>query len=105
MTAESFKAWRTKFQKEMKDVAAREEEEHLKALPPKEREEVRKMATKMTGRQLFERGGSVEVEEEDGGGESVDVSKYDRTAPREPAEEPDSDEEERPSLPQFSDSD
>jgi hypothetical protein len=49
VTAESFKLWKTKFDKEMAQKKASEEEERLKALTPKEREESKKYTTRLTG--------------------------------------------------------
>lgn len=46
---ESFKAWKTKFDQEMARKRAVEEEEKLKGLNLKEREEWRKVATRFTG--------------------------------------------------------
>ncbi|SCZ96950.1 BZ3500_MvSof-1268-A1-R1_Chr4-2g06885 [Microbotryum saponariae] len=83
VTHESFTQWRLKFEKEMADVSAKEEQERLKALPPKEREEAKKFRSKLSGRQLFEKGDPSLVtsdsgfEEEDG--VEVDTSLYERT--------------------------
>jgi hypothetical protein len=66
----------------------REEEEKLRAMTPKEREEYRRMATRVSGRQLFERHHNLEDEtEEEEGGVSVDFSQYDRTDRQEEDEE------------------
>ena len=52
VTVESFTAWKVKFDKEMTQKRAREEEEKLKGLSPKEREEYKKMQTRLSGRCL-----------------------------------------------------
>ncbi|RPD66033.1 RWD-domain-containing protein [Lentinus tigrinus ALCF2SS1-7] len=83
VTVESFKAWKIKFDKEMAVKRMREEEERLKGLSPKEREEYKRMHTRLSGRQLFERDrnlGTLDegLNEEDA--VSVDISQYDRTA-------------------------
>ncbi|TFY72693.1 hypothetical protein EVG20_g291 [Dentipellis fragilis] len=97
VTPESFLAWKTKFDKEIALRKQREEEEKLKALTPKEREEYKKSGLRLSGRQLFERDKDLEddalVEE---GTVSVDVSQYERTRAE------DEDEEDRV---HFSDSD
>ncbi|KAI0831203.1 RWD-domain-containing protein [Trametes gibbosa] len=82
VTFESFHAWKVKFDKELAVKRAREEEEKLKGLSPKEREEYKKSQTRLSGRQLFERGGNLGALEEDveEDGVSVDISQYDRTA-------------------------
>ena len=49
VTVESFNAWKIKFDKEMAVKCAREEEERLKGLPPKEREEFKKLHTRASG--------------------------------------------------------
>jgi len=80
VTVESFKTWKTKFDKEIAIKKAQEEEERLKNLTPKEREEWKRSTTRLSGRQLFERNKILEdetlVEE---GAVSVDVSQYERT--------------------------
>lgn len=49
VTVESFKAWKIKFDKEMDAKRAREEDEKLRGLVPKEREEHKKLHTRPTG--------------------------------------------------------
>ncbi|KAF9052614.1 RWD domain-containing protein [Panaeolus papilionaceus] len=88
VTVESFNAWKAKFDKEVALRKAREEEEKLKNLTPKEREEMKRHATRLSGRQLFERNRNLEDEnlvEEDT--VSVDFSQYDRTRQEEAEEE------------------
>jgi len=77
---ESFKAWKEKFDKELAIKKLQEDEEHLKNMTPKEREEWKKSSTRLSGRQLFERNKNLEDEtllEE--GVVSVDFSQYERT--------------------------
>lgn len=96
---ESFKAWKATFDREMTQKKQQEEEERLKGLTPKEREEWKRSQTRLSGkifmsafkvvcppdsisigRQLFERNKIVEDEtllEE--GTVSVDFSQYERT--------------------------
>ena len=50
VTVDSFKAWKVKFDKEMATKKAREEEERLRAMTPKEKEECKKIGTRFTGR-------------------------------------------------------
>ncbi|KAI0670478.1 ubiquitin-conjugating enzyme/RWD-like protein [Trametes maxima] len=90
VTVESFKAWKIKFDKEMATKRAHEEEEKLKGLSLKEREEYRKTHTRLSGRQLFERDRSLGTLDEDVGDEdavSVDITQYDRTAREEENDE------------------
>lgn len=49
VTIQNFMTWKAKFDKEMAAKRAREEEEKLKGLSPKEREEYKKFATRLTG--------------------------------------------------------
>lgn len=49
MTKESFAVWASKFESEFAEQRRREEEERLRALPPKEREEAKRWAAKLTG--------------------------------------------------------
>ncbi|KAI0361989.1 RWD-domain-containing protein [Trametes cingulata] len=82
VTVESFRVWKIRFDKEMAAKRAREEDEKLKGLSPKEREEYKRMQTRLSGRRLFERDRNLGTLEEDVGDEdavSVDISQYDRT--------------------------
>lgn len=49
MTLDSFKTWKTKFDKEQAIIKAREDEEKMRGMTPKEREEYKKLATRLTG--------------------------------------------------------
>ncbi|KAN0077308.1 Ubiquitin-conjugating enzyme/RWD-like protein [Tylopilus felleus] len=82
VTIVSFKAWKAKFDKEMSQNKIRDEEEKSRGLTPREREEIKKIATRFTGRQLFERNRNLEHEDDslmEEGTVSVDFSQYDRT--------------------------
>ncbi|KAG6333129.1 hypothetical protein ID866_5956 [Astraeus odoratus] len=82
VTMESFKAWKAKFDKEMTAKKTRDEEEKLRAMTPKEKEEYKKIGTRLTGRQLFERNRNLAHEDDslmEEGTVSVDISQYDRT--------------------------
>ncbi|KAK2466938.1 hypothetical protein APHAL10511_001196 [Amanita phalloides] len=84
VTLESFKAWKTKFEKEVTSKKAREEEERLKSMTPKEREEYKRLASRLSGRHLFERNKHLEDESlMEEGTVSVDVSQYDRSRDQE----------------------
>ncbi|KIM65234.1 hypothetical protein SCLCIDRAFT_113257 [Scleroderma citrinum Foug A] len=82
VTVDSFKAWKIKFDKEVVAKKASEEEEKLRAMTPKEKEEYKKIGIRFSGRQLFERNRNL-AHEDDGlmeeGTVSVDISQYDRT--------------------------
>ncbi|KAJ1308962.1 hypothetical protein OPQ81_004645 [Rhizoctonia solani] len=100
VTAESFNRWRVKFIAEMKEIQEREEEEKLKGLTPKERDEWKKSKSKPTGRQLFEKNRDLAMSDAsyiEEGVTSVDITQYDRTAAR--------DDEETDTGLHFSDSD
>ncbi|KAG8714737.1 hypothetical protein FRC11_007320 [Ceratobasidium sp. 423] len=100
VTVESFNQWRIKFTAEMKGIQDREEDEKLKTLTPKEREEWKKSKSKPTGRQLFEKNRDLATSDAsfiEEGVTSVDITQYDRTVPR--------DEEEIDTGLHFSDSD
>lgn len=49
MSVESFKAWKAKFDKKQADRKSKEEEERLKGLTAKEREEYKRMNTRLSG--------------------------------------------------------
>ena len=49
VTLDNFKAWKTKFDKELAARKAKEEEEKLKGMTAKEREEYKRLATRLTG--------------------------------------------------------
>lgn len=89
VTKQSFMLWKSKFDKEVALRRAREEDEFLKGLTAKEREEWRKASIRLTGRQLFERGGK--NLEDDGlleeGTNSVDISQYERDEVQEELED------------------
>jgi hypothetical protein len=117
VTVESFKSWKAKFDKELAIEKAREDEEKLKGLTPKEREEWKKVGTRLSGRfpehdarlvdaqyvmpvqgrQLFERDKNLEEGTLTEEGTSVDISQYERMSIEE-----EQDEDERVT---FSDSD
>ncbi|KII88544.1 hypothetical protein PLICRDRAFT_161745 [Plicaturopsis crispa FD-325 SS-3] len=79
VTVESFRAWKIKFDKELAAIKAREEEERFKGLSPKEREEIKRIATRPSGRQLFERDTTLEEDNlMEEGTVSVDFSQYER---------------------------
>ncbi|KAJ7155989.1 RWD-domain-containing protein [Mycena crocata] len=100
VTQESFKAWKIKFDQELAAAKKAREDEKMRGLTPKEREETKRIVGRLSGRQLFERN---KVLDEDTlleeGTVSVDVSQYERTR----REEEDGEEEEEGIT--FSDSD
>ncbi|KAJ7109352.1 hypothetical protein C8R44DRAFT_833872 [Mycena epipterygia] len=100
VTPESFGAWKFKFDQELAAAKKAREDEKLRGLTPKEREEMKRIVGRLSGRQLFERNKNLEEDtllEE--GTVSVDISQYERTRG-----EDDSDEEEHEGI-TFSDSD
>jgi len=101
VTLERFTAWKTKFDRESAIIKTREEEEKLKGLSAKEKEEWKRQIQRLSGRQLFETDRNLASSDDsllDEGAVSVDISQYDRTARLEDDEE----EEDRVT---FSDSD
>ncbi|KAH7916064.1 RWD-domain-containing protein [Hygrophoropsis aurantiaca] len=100
VTLESFKAWKLKFDKEMSQKKIKDDDERLRGLTPKEREEIKKAATRLSGRQLFERNRNLDNDDDsllEEGTVSVDFSQYERT-------QADDDDAEEDRI-QFSDSD
>jgi len=92
VTVASFKAWKATFDKEMSQKKLKDDEERLRALTPKEREEIKRIATRFTGRQLFERNRNLEHEDDslmEEGTVSVDFSQYDRTQAKKEEDEED----------------
>lgn len=53
MTMESFVAWKAKFDKELAQKKAREDEEKMKNMTPKEREEWKRAVTRLSGKYLL----------------------------------------------------
>ncbi|RXW24116.1 hypothetical protein EST38_g1712 [Candolleomyces aberdarensis] len=90
VTLESFRAWKAKFDKEMGSKKAQEEDEKLKGLTAKEREEYKKAQQRLSGRQLFERNKNLDTQDEaliEEGTVSVDISQYERTREEEEQDE------------------
>ncbi|KAG6850230.1 hypothetical protein H0H93_016077 [Arthromyces matolae] len=80
VTAETFRVWKMSFDKEISLKRAREEDEKMKGLSSKEREEFKRVVSRLSGRQLFERGDR-NLEDEtllEDGTVSVDASQYER---------------------------
>ncbi|GAA5823903.1 hypothetical protein JCM3770_000334 [Rhodotorula araucariae] len=81
VTKESFAVWSARFEAEYAEALKREEEERLKAMPPREREEAKRWLAKLSGRQLFEQG-AVTLESDaalvDADDVAVDISQYER---------------------------
>ncbi|GAA6024448.1 hypothetical protein JCM10207_005768 [Rhodosporidiobolus poonsookiae] len=81
VTRESFAAWSAKFEKELAASKKREDEERIRGLPPKERDEARRWAGKLTGRQQFEQDQSLSASDSglvDEGDVALDISQYER---------------------------
>jgi hypothetical protein len=83
--------------KELQAKRDREEEERVRAMPPKEREEWRKKKERSTGKQLFEQSIALATSDEglyEEGAAEVDMSQYTREA-REAERRREEEEEER----------
>ncbi|GAA6021687.1 hypothetical protein JCM11491_001361 [Sporobolomyces phaffii] len=94
VTKESFAAWSVKFEKEMLELRKKDEQERLKGLPGKEREEAKRWLAKQTGRQLFESDSTLVGSDAafgDEGDVAVDFSQYERN---DPANDDDDDDDE-----------
>ncbi|GAA5913688.1 hypothetical protein JCM6882_008720 [Rhodosporidiobolus microsporus] len=82
VTKESFALWSAKFEAELAAQQKQEEEERIRALPPKEREEARRWAGKLTGRQQFEQDAALSTSDlaglVDEGDVAIDISEYER---------------------------
>ncbi|GMK58301.1 hypothetical protein CspeluHIS016_0503330 [Cutaneotrichosporon spelunceum] len=80
VTREAYEKWRQAFMKELSERRTKNEEERVRALGAKEREDVRRKQARQSGRQLFETSKvsatSDEALYEDG--EAVDMSQYTR---------------------------
>ncbi|KAI0256676.1 RWD-domain-containing protein [Lactifluus subvellereus] len=90
VTIKSFNEWKIKFDRETSLRRTREEEEKLKAMTAKEREEYKRMGARLTGRQLFERDKNLATSDAsllEEGTVSVDISQYERVATKEDDEE------------------
>ncbi|KAH7107841.1 RWD-domain-containing protein [Auriculariales sp. MPI-PUGE-AT-0066] len=90
VTPASFATWQANFAQEMKQKKIRDEEEKLKGLTGKEREELKKQNSRPTGRRLFEQdrnlaASDAALAEEDA--TEVDLSQYDRSKTHEEEEE------------------
>ncbi|KAL7414224.1 RWD domain-containing protein [Mrakia frigida] len=91
VTPASFLKWRDGFLKELKAKKEKDEEERIKSLPPREREEVKRAKGKLSGRQLFQSDRTLATSDQALAGDEdaveVDISQYDRDGPREDEEE------------------
>lgn len=63
---------------ELAEKRAKAEEEKIRALPAKEREEVKRRLARPSGRQLFETSKVSSADDEGEDGETVDLTKYTR---------------------------
>ncbi|KAF5391437.1 hypothetical protein D9757_001912 [Collybiopsis confluens] len=96
VTADSFKSWKAKFDRELAERKTKEEDERLRGLSTREREEqahasvkaLRVQLSLSIGRQLFERNRIIEEENlMEEGTISVDISQYERSREEEEEEE------------------
>ncbi|KAG8913373.1 hypothetical protein FRC01_004576 [Tulasnella sp. 417] len=90
VTPESFNAWRLKFNKERQAKKKAQDEEKMREMTNKEKEEFKKYASRLTGRQLFERNRDLATSDDtlaEEGAESVDISKFNREEAAEEEEE------------------
>jgi len=90
VTPSSFAAWKMRFDQELSRKAAAEEDDRLKTMTPKERDEYKRSKIKLSGRHLFERDRNLandDIHDAEDGVVSVDINQYDRRAAREAEEE------------------
>lgn len=82
VTPERFAEWRVKFLAEMAEKERKEEEAKMAKMSAKEREDYKKGKVKQSGKQLFEKGGTFEDDDEavDEEAQEVDWSLYTREA-------------------------
>lgn len=82
VTADRFSEWRRTFETEQRERERKEEDAKMQKMSAKEREEYKKMKAKPSGKQLFEKGGTLEEDEsrydDDEGAVEVDWSLYTR---------------------------
>ncbi|CAD6568211.1 MAG: hypothetical protein TREMPRED_004360 [Tremellales sp. Tagirdzhanova-0007] len=97
LTPATFDKWRKSFLSDLNVKRDKEENERIKALPPKEREEYRRRRERLSGKQLFESSQTLATSDEalyeEGTGE-VDLTQYSREE-REEARRREEEEEER----------
>jgi len=55
VTVESFKAWKDRFDNEVASAKLRHDDERLRGLSSKERDEIKRVSMRQTGKQLFEK--------------------------------------------------
>lgn len=97
LTPDAFNVWRKAFTAELAAKREKAEEDRIRALPPKEREDYRKRRERPTGKQLFENSKVLATSDEalyEEGAEEVDFSKYTREE-REKERRKEEEEEER----------
>ncbi|KAL7420615.1 hypothetical protein Q5752_004566 [Cryptotrichosporon argae] len=83
LTTERYLAWRAAFRAEIKRRREKEEEDRVRALPPKEREDYRKRRDRPSGKQLFETSKVLANSDEalyDDDATEVDMAQYTREA-------------------------
>ncbi|EST07696.1 RWD domain protein [Kalmanozyma brasiliensis GHG001] len=79
VTPEKFAEWRVKFLQEMAEKDKKEEDAKLLKLSAREREEYKKSKVKPSGKQLFEKGGTLDDDDAaEEGAQEVDWSLYTR---------------------------
>ncbi|ORY32153.1 ubiquitin-conjugating enzyme/RWD-like protein [Naematelia encephala] len=97
LTPEGFEKWKRSFQRELEEKRAREEEDRIRSMPQKEKEEWKKRRDRPSGKQLFETSHTLATSDEalyEEGVTEVDMSKYTR-AEREAERRREEEEEER----------
>ncbi|WVQ77636.1 hypothetical protein IAR50_007324 [Cryptococcus sp. DSM 104548] len=98
LTPSAFQSWRLAFTAELAQKRRKAEEDRIRALPAKEREDYKKRQARLTGKQLFESGNKAAVVEDEGlyeeGAEEIDMRKYTREE-REAERRKEEEEEER----------
>jgi len=82
VTNASFETWKIGFLQEIEHLKEKEQDEKLRVLSSKEREEVKKVAMRLTGKQLFEKNRHLAESDSllEEGVISVDFSQYHATA-------------------------
>ncbi|KAK8854516.1 hypothetical protein IAR55_003255 [Kwoniella newhampshirensis] len=81
LTPEAFNKWRKGFMAELKAKREKEEEERVRTMLPKEREEWKRRRDRLSGRQLFETSQTLAASDEglyEDGAEEVDMRQYTR---------------------------
>lgn len=81
VTVESFKTWKDRFDSEVASAKSRHEDERLRGLSGKDRDEIKRVSTRQTGKQLFEKNKDLDDSDAvllEDGAVAVDFTQFER---------------------------